>query len=742
MAEAPRFIVEKGLEKLAQEITCSVCQQHFRDPRVLPCSHYFCGECIRALASAAGTGRPFACPAAGCRRSTVLPDGDPGRLPAVFFIKRLAELHSRMSKIERKTEAPCEMCSGEKAEAFCRQCSEFICGDCAHSHRKMKAKYPDHQVVTLAELREGGARLLPLAVKPAPPQKCSDHCEDIKLYCFDCCQLICRDCTVIDHAQHKYEFIKKSVSQCRQSLQDSLTPLGKLVGDISEATKRIQVVKSDVSSQGGYIREHVEQSFDEMIEILQQRKQQLLDQTTGLVQSKLDTLAAQEKGLGVVAAELQNLADFVHRNLDTVTDEDLLSIHQQLLSRVAEKLEESEKTSLTPTEVANLAVSISCSEEIASVCQNRARVYLFPVKDRTQVHMAELGQVTTNYIIDSSDQSPKKMEDAQAKLTSLVDSSTIPAKVSQAGKGLYEVTYCPQVRGRHELSIEVNGNRVSYSPFLVFVKIPPSLLGEPLQVIEGLRHPYAAAFNSEQELLVTESGGQRIRAVKNSEKEPEVRDFAEISNPTGLALDRDDTTYVVNVSNHSVSKHSRDGRRLEVAGREGSQQGEFSHPSGIAVIGNEVYVCDRNNSRIQVFDKHLSYIRSFGCHGNNTGELHWPYDLTPGLDGHIYVTDCDNHRVQIFDPEGHFVHAFGSRGAEKGCLKRPMGICLGTDQLLYVTEYGNHRISVFKTTGEFVHCFCTYGNKKGELCYPVGVAIDRDGFVYICDQGNNRIQVF
>ena len=175
MAEAPRFIVEKGLEKLAQEITCSVCQRHFRDPRVLPCCHYFCGECVRTLATRAGRGKPFACPS--CQRSTALPDGDPGQLPAVFFIKRLTELHSRMSKIERKSESPCEMCSGERAEAFCRQCAEFICGDCAHSHRKMKMKFPDHEVVTLAELREGGARLLPLAVKPAPPQKCSDHCE-------------------------------------------------------------------------------------------------------------------------------------------------------------------------------------------------------------------------------------------------------------------------------------------------------------------------------------------------------------------------------------------------------------------------------------------------------------------------------------------------------------------------------------------------------------------------------------
>ena len=175
MAEAPRLIIDKGLEKITEEITCSVCQQHFRDPKVLPCCHYFCKECVRALASKEGPDVPFPCP--GCQKSTALPDGDPGLLPSVFFISRLVDLHSKMSKIERMTESPCEMCSGAKAEAYCRQCAEFTCGECANSHRKMKVKYPDHEVVTLAELQGGGASLLPLTVKPAPPRKCSDHGE-------------------------------------------------------------------------------------------------------------------------------------------------------------------------------------------------------------------------------------------------------------------------------------------------------------------------------------------------------------------------------------------------------------------------------------------------------------------------------------------------------------------------------------------------------------------------------------
>ena len=99
MAEAPNP-VEKGLEELEEEITCPVCQEHFRDPKILPCLHYYCKECVRQLALRAGTNRPFACPE--CRRGTVLPQNDPDQLPTAFFVNRMKELRTKMEKAHGK----------------------------------------------------------------------------------------------------------------------------------------------------------------------------------------------------------------------------------------------------------------------------------------------------------------------------------------------------------------------------------------------------------------------------------------------------------------------------------------------------------------------------------------------------------------------------------------------------------------------------------------------------------------
>ena len=97
MAEAPD-VVEKGFEELEEEITCPVCQDHFREPKILPCLHYYCKECVRQLALRAGPNRPFACPE--CRSGTVLPQNDPDQLRTAFFVNRMKELHAKMEKTQ------------------------------------------------------------------------------------------------------------------------------------------------------------------------------------------------------------------------------------------------------------------------------------------------------------------------------------------------------------------------------------------------------------------------------------------------------------------------------------------------------------------------------------------------------------------------------------------------------------------------------------------------------------------
>ena len=76
MAEGGGDLLSLSVQKLDEELTCPVCQEHFKEPKVLPCLHYYCKKCVADLISRA-KGKPFSCPE--CRREVQATNNDPER---------------------------------------------------------------------------------------------------------------------------------------------------------------------------------------------------------------------------------------------------------------------------------------------------------------------------------------------------------------------------------------------------------------------------------------------------------------------------------------------------------------------------------------------------------------------------------------------------------------------------------------------------------------------------------------
>ena len=76
MAEGGGDLFSMSLQKLDDELTCPVCTEHFKEPKVLPCLHYYCKTCIAHLIKRA-KGRPFNCPE--CRREAQAVGNSPER---------------------------------------------------------------------------------------------------------------------------------------------------------------------------------------------------------------------------------------------------------------------------------------------------------------------------------------------------------------------------------------------------------------------------------------------------------------------------------------------------------------------------------------------------------------------------------------------------------------------------------------------------------------------------------------
>ena len=335
-----------------------------------------------------------------------------------------------------------------------------------------------------------------------------------------------------------------------------------------------------------------------------------------------------------------------------------------------------------------------------------------------------------------------------AELRSNVDGSITPTSVAHKTADTYEVSYQPNTRGRHVLNVTVNGEPVQGSPFLVYVRQTPHLLGKPVRVITGLDNPWMIATNGSGELVVSEDykisfitrDGERIRSIDTTSVRSGIRRYKLYTR--GVAVDEDGNVYVTDVESHRLSKFNSEGKLVKTVGGEGGRTGQFDRPNGIALSkNNKLFVCDIFNHRIQVFDTDLKFISCFGKEGSGEGEFRYPSDPAFSSAGGVYVTDHYNHRVQVFAQNGTFLRAFGRHGSRPGELSKPWGIHVDHDYV-YVVENANSRVSVFYTSGKFITKFGRRGSGEGELSNPHGITIDQDGFLYICDSLNDRIQVF
>ena len=292
------------------------------------------------------------------------------------------------------------------------------------------------------------------------------------------------------------------------------------------------------------------------------------------------------------------------------------------------------------------------------------------------------------------------------------------------------------------------------TPSPLCVSHPPAQLGPRVRVIEGLsqrgrvrateglREPYRVAIASNEHLVVTESHSisvfdvhgkliKKIGVLEDGQQRVSI-------DPSGVVVGNNDVMFVTDPSSDRLLKVSCDGKPhvLKAVGGGGAGPGRFNWPDGVTLVSYIVYVCDKNNHRVQMFDTELNLLGSFGTRGSGEGQFNKPRDISAGRDECLYVADQDNHRVQVFSQSGSFLRSFGRRGHGLGQLSFPLGIHVH-NEFVYVVEYCKDRVSVFHLSGEFVSSFA-----EGQGQDLRGITTDSDGYLYVTDYAAGCIHVY
>ena len=247
----------------------------------------------------------------------------------------MEEVFSVMKKAEPKENVKCESCTELPSTAFCQQCSEYICSECTKIHKKLRL-FSSHKVVSIDSLCMTIGKNISDSLPVVPQEvKCSKHKDEpLKLYCRDCHKLVCRDCILIDHKDHKYAFVVDAAPQCKSEIKRKAESVRQILVGLKSAVKSLNDSEKELSDHSTATMKDIDDAFDKVASKLVQKRRELKEEVCCMVNKAKDDISTQEKNAQIAVGEVESLLEFMNRNLEMVTDQQMLSVEKQMSDQV------------------------------------------------------------------------------------------------------------------------------------------------------------------------------------------------------------------------------------------------------------------------------------------------------------------------------------------------------------------------------------------------------------------------
>lgn len=227
--------------------------------------------------------------------------------------------------------------------------------------------------------------------------------------------------------------------------------------------------------------------------------------------------------------------------------------------------------------------------------------------------------------------------------------------------------------------------------------------------------------------------------------------FSLIGSPHKVTInpyDPDRHVWIVDRAAQQVLKFTHDGARLVTAlgerGVAGTDQRHFGRPADLAFLPDGTFfVADGyDNSRVVKFDQTGKFLTAWGRKGSGDGEFSTVHGIAVDAKRRVYVVDRNNARIQIFDENGAYLDQWPD-------FSSPTRIMITQDQFAWVSESGvggttggANRILKYDLDGKLLTYWGTQGTFPGGMAGPHDFSVDAEGSLYISNGLDHRVDKY
>jgi hypothetical protein len=211
-------------------------------------------------------------------------------------------------------------------------------------------------------------------------------------------------------------------------------------------------------------------------------------------------------------------------------------------------------------------------------------------------------------------------------------------------------------------------------------------------------------------------------------------------NPAAIDISDDKRIFICDRGNHRIQIFDMQGNFLRELGRFGWKEREFDEPADICVKSTlNIYVADYNNQRVQRFDRTLNFISTLISNPGDYDHFRFREVLSVVYSGQgdLFLLDGGENKVIKFTGQNQGQTAFGYYQSGMGELVKPIQIDISSKNQIIVTDSEAKSILIYDYFGNFIQKI-----QDSELQRPNGLAVDRKDRLYIADLQSRKLFIF
>ncbi|XP_035289710.1 tripartite motif-containing protein 3b isoform X1 [Anguilla anguilla] len=701
-----------------QFLVCSICLDHYHNPKVLPCLHTFCERCLQNYIPPQSL--TLSCPV--CRQTSILPEKGVAALQNNFFITNLMEVLQRDPECSRP-----EACSVLESVSAAAAGKPLCC--------------PNH---------EG---------------------KVMEFYCESCETAMCLDCTEGEHREHVTVPLRDVLEQHKAALKNQLDAIRNRLPQLTAAIELVNEISRQLTERKNEAVSEISVTFEELERALNLRKSALISDLENICSAKQKVLQAQLASLLQGKEHIQSSCSFTEQALDHGSATEVLLVQKQMSERVSALARHDFPEQ--PHENGHLDCLVE-TEGLRRSIQNLGVLLTTGAVGHTSVATGEglrhalVGQ-HTSVTVTTKDKGGELVRTGNAALRAEIsgpDGARADAEVTDNKNGTYEVGYTLRSEGEFSFALLLYGQPVRGSPFRLRAVKPSDVPQSPDDVKRRVKSPSGGGGHVRQKAVRRPSSMYSTSKKKENPIEDELiyrvgtrgREKGEFTNLQGISTSSNGRVVVADSNNQCIQVFSNDGQFKLRFGVRGRSPGQLQRPTGVTVdMNGDIIVADYDNRWVSIFSSDGKFKNKIGA-----GRLMGPKGVAVDRNGHIIAVDNKACCVFIFQSNGKLVTKFGARGtsdrqfAEKsgahlaleqklsksGPVFSPHFVAVNNKNEIVVTDFHNHSVKVYNADGEFLFKFGSHGEGNGQFNAPTGVAVDANGNIIVADWGNSRIQVF